>query len=150
MKTYQSFSSEETQAVGEALGQQAAREVGRRGKSGATVFALTGDLGAGKTTFVQGFFKGLGLKRRAQSPTFILMRRHALARKNGNVYHLDVYRLKEAAQLGVLGMEEILADPRSIVLVEWAERVKKIFPRGTTWIAFRHGKKENERRIIIR
>jgi len=114
------------------------------------VFALKGNLGAGKTTFVQGFFRGLGLKR-AASPTFIIMRRYSL--KRGifkNVYHMDAYRLKKTKELKVLEFGEILADPQNIVLIEWPERIKNILPKNVKWIIFKHGKKEDERIIIYK
>lgn len=119
-------------------------------KTAARVLALRGNLGAGKTTFVQGFFKGLGLKSRAPSPTFVLMRRHALRKKGfKNVFHVDAYRLKKSAHFDALGFGEIVADPRNIVLIEWPERARRFLPGATTWVAFRHGARENERRIII-
>ncbi len=129
-----------------------------RGKN-AAVFALTGDLGAGKTTFVQGFFKGLGFKKRSQSPTFIIMRRRSMPRPLArsprraafsDVFHVDAYRLKSAAHLAALDFEDVLASPRNIVLIEWADRVKKILPKNTVWLKFRHGKRENERYIIMK
>lgn len=162
MKTYQSFSSEETKNFGERLAESAlaAGRIHHRARAAAAaqasalVFALVGDLGAGKTTFIQGFFKGLGLKKRAQSPTFILMRRHALRLHKGagafkNVFHVDAYRLKNAKNLEPLGLATIFAGPQNIVLIEWADRVKKILPKDAVWFRFRHGKKESERRIIM-
>lgn len=152
-----------------ALGERAAKDIfalRKRGSSaaktakGATVLALQGQLGAGKTMFVQGFFRGLGLRKRAQSPTFIIMRRHSLrAGRSGtgasggffkNVFHLDAYRLKDPEQLAALEFEKILSDPHNIVLIEWAERAKKILPNDTIWLTFRHGKKEEERSIIMK
>lgn len=116
----------------------------------AVVFAMQGDLGAGKTTFVQGFFRGLGLKNRAPSPTFIIMRRHGLKRGHfKNIFHVDAYRLKNAAALGVLDFENVLSDPKNIVLIEWADRVKGVLPKGTAWLKFKHGRRENERTIAI-
>jgi len=117
----------------------------------ATVFALTGELGAGKTTFTQGFLKGFGIKKRAQSPTFIIMRRHGIrSRPHKNIYHVDAYRLKKAEQMKVLEFEKILDDPRNVILIEWPERIKEILPKHATWISFKHGKKENERIIAVR
>lgn len=150
MKNYQSSSSKGTQKLGEGFAQKALK-----GRKGALVIALQGELGAGKTTFVQGFLKGIGLKKRAQSPTFIIMRRHRLHPRPGlasgrqlkNVFHVDAYRLKEAKHLAALGFKEIAADPHNVILVEWPERVKRILPKGTIWISFRHGKQPHERTI---
>jgi len=146
MNPYLSFSSEETKKLGEKL----ARIVLRKplGKT-AKVFALTGELGSGKTTFVQGFFRGLGLKR-AASPTFIIMRRTALKNKKfKNVFHVDAYRIKKPKELNTLDFGDILKNPRNIVIIEWAEKIKGILPKGSVWLRFRHGKKENEREISL-
>jgi len=112
---------------------------------------MTGDLGAGKTTFTQGLFHGLGLKKRAQSPTFIIMRRHALKKATfKNIFHIDAYRLKTPEALEMLGFKALAADPQNIILIEWAERARKIIPKTALWLNFKHGKKENERMIIIK
>ena len=118
------------------------------------MFALQGDLGAGKTTFVQGFLKGLGSRARVTSPTFILMRRHKLVsgkgKKFADVFHIDAYRLKKPEHLFALDLEVILANPRNIILIEWPEQARKFLPRDATWVTFTHGKKENERVIAIK
>jgi len=114
----------------------------------ALVIALRGDLGAGKTTFTQGFFRGLGIKRNPISPTFVIMRRYAV-RSAGfrNVYHFDAYRLKKAEDMEVLEFGKILMDPKNIILVEWPEKIQGALPRETVRLDFIHGKKENERVI---
>lgn len=101
------------------------------------------------------------MKRRASSPTFVIMRRYALPRARvcsagpraqkgfANIFHADAYRLKGAKHFAVIGFKEILANPRNIVLIEWAERVKNILPKSTVWFTFRHGKHESERHIMI-
>ncbi len=125
-------------------------------KRGAIVVALQGDLGAGKTTFTQGFARGLNIRRRTASPTFVIMRKFAIPahanRKTHfkNLYHIDAYRLKKPEMLTVLGFEEILGDPSAMILIEWPENVKKLLSRETVWLRFRHGKKENERTITMR
>jgi tRNA threonylcarbamoyladenosine biosynthesis protein TsaE len=163
MKHYRTFSSRETQALGETIAldikkrdtkkkSESAKRKSVKRKKGlggtaaghAAVFALMGDLGAGKTTFTQGFLKGFGFRKRVQSPTFVIMRRH------GRVFHIDAYRLKKAEQMSVLGFDEILRDPRNVILIEWPERIKEILPKHARWILFRHGKKENERIIIVK
>lgn len=75
------------------------------------------------------------------------MRRHPLLRRDGSVFHIDAYRLKTPADLAALGFHEIAADPDNIILIEWAENVKRLLPKNTMWLRFSHGKKENERRI---
>lgn len=149
MKTYRSFSSAETKKLGRVL----AQKILKRGpnKKGATVLALTGNLGGGKTTFVQGFFRGLRLKEKAVSPTFIIMRRSTIRSGVGfkNIFHVDAYRLNGAADLEALGFRNIFSNPKNIILVEWAKKVKQILPKNSIWLRFRHGAKENERRINL-
>ena len=112
----------------------------------ALVFALQGDLGAGKTTFTQGFLSGLGIRKRSGSPTFIIFRKFIVhSAWYQSVYHVDAYRLKKPRELAVLGFKEMLSNPRNIVLIEWAENIKSVLPKGTIWLRFAHGKNENER-----
>ncbi|MDP3890801.1 tRNA (adenosine(37)-N6)-threonylcarbamoyltransferase complex ATPase subunit type 1 TsaE, partial [Nocardioides sp.] len=106
---------------------------------------------AGKTTFAQGFATGLGVRRHVSSPTFILMRVSRLRSRSGNsrftnFIHIDAYRAT-AADFLKLGFREIAADPNNIILVEWADRLKKIIPKSALWLKLGHGKKENERTI---
>lgn len=174
MKIYHSFSSEETKLLGGKLAKQAL-EVGRKKldvKKGALVsrrgltpafvktmagrrdkcaliLALKGDLGAGKTTFTQGFLKGLGVKGRVNSPTFVLIKRYKLKTKTYKLaFHIDCYRVKKSAGLSSLGLKEIFSNPKNIVLVEWPERLGRILPRGVWKVNFKH-KKENERTVVF-
>lgn len=114
----------------------------------AFVLALSGELGAGKTVFTQSFIKSCGVKKRITSPTFLLFRPYKLKSANYNsVYHIDAYRIKKPKDLLDLGLKKILSDKRRIVLIEWAEKIRRFLPRKTIWIEFQHGKKENERII---
>jgi tRNA threonylcarbamoyladenosine biosynthesis protein TsaE len=114
----------------------------------AKVVALVGDLGAGKTTFVQGFAKALGIKHRMVSPTFLIMRRYQVSGiKYHDFYHVDIYRIHDPKELNVLNFKSILHSPLNIVLIEWAEKIKKILPKDTIWVNFTHGRKETERII---
>lgn len=114
-----------------------------RGKS-ATVFGLVGELGAGKTTFVRGFTAAWGSKSRVRSPTFLIMRR--LGGRTRTLWHIDCYRVG-VKDLRALGVKELFADPRNVILIEWAERAKSLLPKGTMWIRFRHGHTLRERII---
>lgn len=117
-------------------------------KDHALVVALVGDLGAGKTAFVQGFAKELGIKKRLPSPTFLIFRNYKLATLNFKLlYHADVYRLDDASELSVIEFDKVLADPENIVLIEWADKIKGILPKDTIWLNFTHGRKETERII---
>lgn len=78
------------------------------------------------------------------------MRRTALkSRKFKNVFHVDAYRIKKPKELSALGFRDILENPQNIVLIEWAEKIKNILPKRAFWLRFRHGKKENERKISL-
>lgn len=91
------------------------------------VVCLYGDLGAGKTTLVQGIARGLGVKKRLISPTFILVRRYKLS--IGYLYHIDLYRLQNVDEVKAIGIEEMLADPTNILLIEWPERIENLLPK---------------------
>ncbi len=117
----------------------------------ALVLALWGELGAGKTTFVQGFIKSAGIKNKITSPTFVIIKNYKLKTKNYNcIYHIDCYRIREPKELIKLGLKEIFKNPKNIILIEWAEKIKKILPKNTIWIKFKHGQKINQRTLEIR
>lgn len=97
----------------------------------ALIFGFVGNLGAGKTTFIQSFAKGLGIRSRLTSPTFVLMKKY------NNLYHLDCYRIKDYKDILALDFAEIVADFKNIILIEWAEKIKKILPKNTVWIKFK-------------
>jgi tRNA threonylcarbamoyladenosine biosynthesis protein TsaE len=117
----------------------------------AAVLGLVGELGAGKTTFIQGFAKELGIKRRITSPTFLIFRKYKIPASRFMIhdsrflYHVDCYRIQKPKELFTLGFKKILADPKNIVLIEWADRIKKTLPKDTIWISFKYGKKITER-----
>lgn len=117
----------------------------------AVVVALEGELGAGKTTFVKGLFRALGVKGTAVSPTFIIVRKkEANGRFIKKIFHMDAYRIKEVKELENIGFSEMINAEGSMVIVEWAGNIKKAIPVGAFWIKFSHGKKENERTIEIK
>ena len=95
----------------------------------AVAIALEGELGAGKTTFVKGFARALGIKFHITSPTFVILRNYQLPTANFQLlFHIDAYRLRDHRDLISLGIKELLADPTNIVLIEWSDRVRKILP----------------------
>lgn len=98
-----------------ALGER----LGRLTKEG-EVFALSGELGAGKTQFVKGLALGLGISTRVHSPTFTLVNEYSGGRLR--LFHLDLYRLETKDQILSAGIEEYL-QPRGVSVVEWAERL---------------------------
>lgn len=98
------------------------------------IIALTGDLGAGKTTFVQGFAKGLGIKDKIISPTFVLMREHKIPNTDTVFYHLDLYRLEEPIDIVNIGLKDLIQNPENIILIEWSEKLGENLPQNATKI----------------
>ena len=148
MPVYKTISSKQTKKLAGFLAQKVLKS--RLKQKNALILALVGDLGSGKTTFVQGFLRGLGIKKKITSPTFVLIKGYMPHASNfRNVYHIDCYRIKKADELLKLGLKEILENPKNIVLIEWAEKIKRILPKSTIWIKFEHGVKENIRSIRI-
>jgi tRNA threonylcarbamoyladenosine biosynthesis protein TsaE len=111
MPAFISHSPADTEALGETFGRAA-----RHG----WVIALSGELGAGKTQFVKGLARGLGISARVHSPTFTIATQYAGGRLN--LFHLDLYRLETPAQILSAGLEEFL-QPDGVSVIEWAERM---------------------------
>ena len=127
-----------------------AKEITTIASKEARVIALQGNLGAGKTTFTQGFARALGIDRRIQSPTFVLIKIYDIAHDRFKHFvHIDAYRIETLHEIERLGIRGFFADKDAIVLIEWADRIKKILPNNTIWVSFEHGKKINERTIKI-
>ena len=95
-----------------------------------SVVALFGDLGAGKTVFVQGLAKGLGINRKVISPTFVFMRSYPFLhhKKPLTFYHIDLYRGQDATDFRNLGLDEVFTED-AIVVLEWAEKIKDALPK---------------------
>jgi tRNA threonylcarbamoyladenosine biosynthesis protein TsaE len=110
MATFISHSPAETEALGERWG---------RAASHGLVIALTGELGAGKTQFVKGLARGLGIPARVHSPTFALVKEYSGGRLK--LFHLDLYRLETREQIAAAGLEEFL-QPDGVAVIEWSER----------------------------
>ncbi len=113
-----------------------AKEIKQATTEKALVIALEGELGAGKTTFLQGFSQGLGIKEKVLSPTFVVFRKYALSSPWQDFYHFDCYRVQEAKELLALGWEEIIANPKNIVAIEWAGRVSQLLPEEIVTLEF--------------
>jgi len=110
MACFLSLSPAETESLGERWGRAAQRGL---------VIGLSGDLGAGKTQFVKGLARGLGITARVHSPTFTLVNEYSGGRLR--LFHLDLYRLETREQIIGAGLEEYL-QPDGVAVIEWAER----------------------------
>jgi tRNA threonylcarbamoyladenosine biosynthesis protein TsaE len=135
---YITGSFEETQTLGENFAQKL---------KGGDFVAFFGDLGSGKTTFIQGLAKGLGIKRRIISPTFIIVRHYKIS--GGNFYHVDLYRTASKHDLLGVGLDQIMEDKNSIIALEWAEKMREMLPEKRIEIHCEYLKKEDARKIII-
>ncbi len=118
-------STEETQALGERLGVFLLNE----GDSLSRTICFWGDLGSGKTTFVQGIAKGLGISKRLLSPTFIIVRHYDIPSTDRRLYHFDLYRFVDQKDVAMVGLSEILEDSKAIVCIEWPERLGILVPK---------------------
>ncbi len=97
----------------------------------ATLMMLSGELGAGKTTFAQGIAEALGVKDTVTSPTFVIEKIYKLTgQKWERRTHIDGYRLKSAHELEVLGWKELCADSGNLIVLEWPERVSGLIPEN--------------------
>jgi tRNA threonylcarbamoyladenosine biosynthesis protein TsaE len=134
-------SPRETQKIAEEL----AREI-----TAGDVIALYGNLGAGKTVFVQGLARGLKIKRKIVSPTFVFMRSYPFNKGNTQLtfYHIDLYRGEQEKDFENLGLEEIFS-PDSVVVLEWADRIKNVLPKKRIEV-FLETINEKSRKIKIR
>src|SRR3989344_2750651 len=94
------------------------------------VVSVEGEMGAGKTTLIQGMGRELGITRNLPSPTFILVRSYELNPAPWkNLYHVDLYRLKTAGEMRSMDFAELLQDPKNLIVVEWADRAEAVLPR---------------------
>lgn len=135
MQTYISRSEAETEAIGEKFAEDLA--------SGAVV-AMYGDLGAGKTAFVRGMARGMGLGCRVSSPTFTIVNEYEGERE---LIHFDMYRLESSDELFEIGWEDYLARG-AVCAVEWSEKVEDAF-FGDEIVVRIDKLGDNERRITI-
>jgi tRNA threonylcarbamoyladenosine biosynthesis protein TsaE len=128
------------------LGQEIASRV-----SAGTAITLSGDLGAGKTTFTQGLLAGLGVEPPYTSPTFVIMKQYLLTETMHptirRVYHVDAYRIGTQELLSI-GWEEWMEDPVGLVILEWPERVADIIPETALNISL-EWVDEGKRKVVI-
>lgn len=129
-------SAQATQTLGQDIGTRLVKQKNKHNT--AIVLALRGELGSGKTTFVQGLARGLGIAGRILSPTFIFVREYKLTNsKNFTAfYHFDLYRMVDTKEIADLNLSELFAEPQKIICIEWPEKVGKILPENTVYFNF--------------
>lgn len=125
MKTktiYESYRPEDTFAIGEKIGREAAPGL---------LCTLTGDLGVGKTVLTQGIAKGLGITEPVNSPTFTIVQVYESGRLP--LYHLDVYRIRDISEMEEIGYEDYF-DRNGVCIMEWADLIAELLPKEHTQI----------------
>jgi tRNA threonylcarbamoyladenosine biosynthesis protein TsaE len=143
MPTYHSNSPEKTIEI--------AQDFAKTLKGGEFI-ALIGDLGAGKTQFVKGLAKGLGIKKVITSPTFVLLKRYGFALptkpdRELTLNHIDLYRIDNEIEALGIGLDDLLSEDQ-ITVIEWPQRMQSIFPKNLITIELKYVD-ENQREIII-
>ena len=144
------INSRQTQKLGEKL----AKEILELPlQKSAVILGLQGNLGGGKTTFLQGFAKGLGIKEKILSPTYAIMKKFKIPKiplhtkcptahfiyneRFCNFYHFDCYRLNGGKDFLELDFKKIVTDSKNIVAIEWPEKIKSVLPKNTIKIRFK-------------
>ena len=136
LETIQTHTPEQTRAAAAALGRRFASPV---------VLALHGELGSGKTCFVQGLADALGILEPVTSPTYTLIREYSGRER---LVHVDLYRVNSPAETYGLGLEDLLAED-AFIAIEWAEHAVDLLPRSTIRIRMFSGKDPGYREIQI-
>ena len=109
----------------------------KKGNTSATVVGLYGNLGSGKTTFVQSVAEILGVTECPTSPTFVILKNYTLtSNPHTLLVHIDAYRLKSGAELIKLGWQELVSNPANLIFIEWPEHVKEILTSDHLKLSF--------------
>ena len=137
-KTYVLKSTKDTLSLGKRIA---------KGLGPGAVIALTGPLGAGKTTLAQAIARGLCVTERMASPTFTIVQEY----RSGKLplFHFDVYRVSDPDELFEIGFEEYL-HAGGVCLIEWADLIEDVMPENTVWIRLEYGENEDERVCVIK
>ncbi|MDO8552508.1 MAG: tRNA (adenosine(37)-N6)-threonylcarbamoyltransferase complex ATPase subunit type 1 TsaE [bacterium] len=108
-------------------------------KTGATVVALSGDLGAGKTAFAKALARAYGIEEEVTSPTFVIEKIYApLKGPFQRFIHIDAYRLNGAHELEAIGWKELIQEPGNLILLEWPEKVSEAIPPDAARISLKY------------
>jgi tRNA threonylcarbamoyladenosine biosynthesis protein TsaE len=117
--------------------------------NGSIVLALSGDLGAGKTTFVQALGRALGVTEDITSPTFTIMKGYETTDDTfAQLVHMDAYRIEDEGELGPLRFSEIITQPNTLICIEWAELIKGALPQNLVQLTLSI-KDETTRTVLI-
>ena len=140
-----SHSPNQTNEIATEVAQKAMASMANRAT--ATIISLSGELGAGKTTFAQGFARALSVSQNLRSPTFTLAKSYSIPNSDCTLWHIDCYRLEKPEDARTIDLPIIFKDPKALVLIEWPERIQL---DTRNWdIKFSHSNSENERKISI-
>lgn len=145
MKTFFTNSPEETRQLAGKLSKRLTKDATQ---DKPLIIALEGELGSGKTVFVQGFAQALAVRQKVLSPTFVFHRIHKIPHSKKLLHHIDLYRLEKVNSLQELGLGELFSDPQSIILIEWPEKLGKLLPQNAVKIGIT-AISENERKITL-
>jgi len=147
-KVYRSKSSSQTKELGETMAERILS--GKKIRSAACVLALIGELGSGKTAFLKGFARGLGVEGKILSPTFVILKKFNIEKGRFKFfYHIDCYRLSKGKEILNLGFKDIIRDPENIVAIEWADKLRGLIPKNSTTIRF-YFDNEKKRKIVVK
>lgn len=126
--------------------QDLAKDISKKLSPG-DILALSGDLGSGKTTFVQGLANAFGIKKPVTSPTFVIMKAYETSDSPiKRMFHLDSYRLESKEDAESIGLSDLLEQEQGIVVIEWPEKIKGQLPARTKTITFKY--LEDDKRMI--
>ncbi|MFM2357762.1 MAG: hypothetical protein RJA61_499 [Candidatus Parcubacteria bacterium] len=116
----------------------------------ACVIGLSGNLGSGKTTFTQEIARNLGVTETVTSPTFVIEKIYTLPDSAifNRLVHIDAYRIEKEFEMKSLRWEEIISDPKNLVIIEWGERIQDLMPKDVLFVSFKFIN-ENTREIKI-
>lgn len=119
--------------------------------TGGHTILLSGDLGSGKTSFTQGLAKAFGIQQRIISPSFIILRKYAIATNADSIhdfYHIDLYRIQNEDEIKDLGIEDILQNSSALTVIEWPEKLGRYMPKSAWQLQLTY-LDENKRKITI-
>jgi tRNA threonylcarbamoyladenosine biosynthesis protein TsaE len=141
------FTENEIPAIAELVIQYIVKH---KNKDGATIVALSGDLGAGKTTVTKEIANLLGIKDKVISPTFVLLKSYKLSKKDWKQFHhIDAYRLEAPKEISKLGWEKLTGDAGNVIFLEWPEQIEGLLPKKHISISLKH-KSETKREITLK